>query len=319
MREGLLPHAVTTLVRLDTDEASARAATELIGEMLDPEETAVSAFEDEASGVWRLEIYFASDPDEAVIRALLMEAVGAAAAEAAVFDTLTPRDWVANSLSGLRPVEAGRVLVHGAHDRAAVARRTNRIGIEIEAALAFGTGHHGTTLGCLLAIEAAIRRRRPARALDVGTGTGVLAIAIARLLHRPVDATDIDPVAVEVARGNAGLNRVGALVRPLVASGLRHPAIRAGRAYDLIAANILARPLIRLAPALAGALAPGGMLILSGLQARDVPGVLAAARAQGLALASRGDIEGWATLVLKRGGAASHRPTRSVERRSLDR
>ena len=311
MREGLLPHKVTTLVRLDTDEASARAATELIGELLDPEETAVSAFEDEASGAWRLEIYFASEPDEAAIRALLGEAVGARGAEAAVFEPLNSRDWVASSLEGLRPVEAGRFIVHGAHDRAEAARRTNRIAIEIEAALAFGTGHHGTTRGCLIAIEAAARRRRPARALDVGTGTGVLAIALARLLRRPVAATDIDPVAVEVARENARLNGAGGLVRPVVAPGLRHPAIRAGRAYDLVVANILARPLIRLAPALAGALRPGGVLILSGLQGRDVPGVLAAARAQGLALASRGDIEGWATLVLKRGGAAPRRPASS--------
>ena len=196
-------------------------------------------------------------------------------------------------------MRAGRVLVHGAHDRASL--RVNDVGVEIEAALAFGTGHHGTTLGCLRALDRIAKRRRPARILDVGTGTGVLAIAAAKLLKRRVACGDIDPVAVETARANALANGAGAFVAPVVATGLRHEAL-AGQ-YDLIFANILAKPLRLLAPAIARAASPGAELVLSGLLARDVAGVLAAYRAQGFYLRERGDIDGWAALVLGRGGA----------------
>jgi ribosomal protein L11 methyltransferase len=195
-------------------------------------------------------------------------------------------------------VRAGRVLVHGAHDRAR--RRANDIGVEIEAALAFGTGHHGTTLGCLKALERIAKRRRPARILDVGTGTGVLAIASALLFHQRVACGDIDPVAVATARANGNANGAGPYIRPVVATGLRHPSLQGE--YDLIFANILAKPLRLLAPAIAGAAAPRAELVLSGLLARDVRGVLDAYRAQGFFLAERGDIDGWATLVLRRGG-----------------
>ena len=241
------------------------------------------------------------------MRALIEAAAGAEAARAAEFSQVAQRDWVASALTGLKPVRAGRVLVHGAHDRSRL--RGNDVGIEIEAALAFGTGHHGTTLGCLLALDRVLKRRRPARVLDVGTGTGVLAIASAKLLHRPVACGDIDPIAVETAGANARANGVGALVRPVVATGLRHDALRKGRA-DLIFANILAKPLRLLAPSLARAATPRAELVLSGLLARDVPGILAAYRAQGYALRERRDIEGWATLTLKRGGGP--RPLKPV-------
>ena len=195
-------------------------------------------------------------------------------------------------------MRCGRFVVHGAHDRAAV--RSCEIGIEIEAALAFGTGHHGTTRGCLHMFADLARRARPRTILDVGTGTGVLAIAAARTIHRPVVAGDIDPVSVATARANARANRAGAYVRPVQARGVAHPALAAGGPYDLVFANILARPLRELAPALRRLLAPRGRIVLSGLLARDVPGVLAAYRAQALPLLMRRDIEGWATLCVGR-------------------
>ena len=188
-------------------------------------------------------------------------------------------------------------MVHGAHDRAALLE--NDVGIEIEAALAFGTGHHGTTRGCLAALDAILKRHRPRRVLDVGTGTGVLAIAAAKALRRRVVAGDIDAIAIEVARHNAGANGVAHLLRLYCAPGLRHPLIGSGRRFDLILANILARPLARLAPALASALATGGRLVLSGLLERDVAGVLSAFRLQGLYLERRSLIEAWATLILR--------------------
>ncbi|OJY35976.1 MAG: ribosomal protein L11 methyltransferase [Rhizobiales bacterium 65-9] len=307
MREGLIPHTVTTVLKLTTAEGSARAITELFGEIFDPEETGVAAFEDESTKEWRLDVYFAYPPNEEAVRDLIATAAGADAAAQAVFESVEAKDWVAASLDGLKPVEAGRFLVHGSHDRGRVANRTNRIRIEIEAALAFGTGHHGTTLGCLRAFDRLLRRRRPMRVLDVGTGTGVLAIAAARALRRRVIASDIDPVAIEVAKANARANAAGTEVSFIVTPGLRHPAIVAGGPYDLIFANILAGPLKRMAPDLTGALAAGGDVILSGLLAGDVPGVLAVYRACGLSLVASGEIEGWRALVMRRGGAGTRR------------
>jgi ribosomal protein L11 methyltransferase len=311
MREGLIPHAVTTVLKLETTAATARAVTELFGEMFDPDQTGVAAFENEATGAWLLEVYFADAPDEAEMRLLVATVAGEDAAQAARFEPLEARDWVAASLDGLKPVEAGRFLVHGGHDSGRVAGRTNRIRIRIEAALAFGTGHHGTTRGCLLAFDRLLNRRRPRRVLDVGTGAGVLAIAAARALHKRVAASDIDPVAVEVARENGIGNAAAGLVDWAVAPGLAHPAVLRGGRYDVIFANILAPPLKRMAPALAAALAPGGEAILSGLLGRDVPGVLAAYRACGLTLAEQGELEGWRTLRLRRGGSGP-RPVRLI-------
>ena len=202
-------------------------------------------------------------------------------------------------------MRAGRFLIYGSHDRRIV--RANDWALEIEAALAFGTGHHGTTRGCLLALADALKRRRPRRVLDVGTGTGILALAAAKALKRPIVAGDIDPEAVRVARDNAHLNGVAGLTTFYIAPGVRHPSANRPRRFTLVTANILARPLKRLAPALAQVLASGGALILSGLLARDVPGVLSAYAAQGLALERRRDLDGWATLVLRRGGADPRR------------
>jgi len=301
MREGLQPARPTHVMRMTTDEVSARAMTDLLGEVFDPAETAVAAFETPDGRAWLLEAYFASDPDEQAIRDLVRPLVGERA-EAAVFEVLDQQDWVRNALDGLRPVPAGRFLIHGAHDRGAV--HPHHLAIEIEAALAFGTGHHGTTRGCLLALAAELKRRRPRHVLDVGTGTGILAFAAAKALKTRLVAGDIDPEAITVAQGNARLNGIAPYLSFYVAPGLRHPlAARPGH-FDLVMANILAKPLRRLAPSVARVLAPGGTLILSGLLERDVPGILSAYAAQGVRLRRRSGLEGWATLVMARGGAA---------------
>ena len=292
----------THVMRLPCAEADARAVAELMMEMLDPDHTAAACYEIEATTAhwnatpWMAEVYFSHAPDEAQVLALVALAVGPALAAAAQFGLVEQRDWVASALEGLSAVRAGRFLVHGAHERAKV--RGNDIGLEIEAALAFGTGHHGTTRGCLLLLERVLKRRRPRGIIDVGTGSGVLALAAALALKRQVAAGDIDPASVAAARGNALANGAGAFLRPVLARGVQHPALQARR-FDLAFANILARPLRLLATSLAARAAPGAELILSGLLARDVAGVLAAYRAQGFFLRQRLDLEGWACLLLR--------------------
>ncbi|HEV7252282.1 MAG TPA: 50S ribosomal protein L11 methyltransferase [Mesorhizobium sp.] len=207
-------------------------------------------------------------------------------------------DWVAHSLEGLRPVRVGRFLVHGSHDRAS--RRPNDLSIEIEAGLAFGTGHHGTTAGCLEMLTRVVHAERPVRMLDLGSGSGVLAIALAKLTKAPVLATDIDPVAVRVARGNARLNGVAGLVEAEAAAGFHAPAIRWRTPFDLIVANILARPLMQLAPQFAEHLIPGGSAVLSGILVRQRRAVVAVFVGQGFRHVRTIEREGWSTIHLKR-------------------
>ncbi len=220
------------------------------------------------------------------------------AAERVEFGLTEKQDWVANSLAGLKPVRAGRFLVHGAHDRDKVG--LSDIGVEIEAGLAFGTGHHGTTRGCLLHFDRLLKRRRPARVLDVGCGAGVLAIAAARALRRKVWLGDIDATAVEVANENAALNGVAPYARAIVSRGVENLRLREGAPYDLVFANILAKPLRLLAPSLARVIAADGEAIVSGLLISDVAGVLSAWRAEGFYLKDRIELEGWASLRLTR-------------------
>ena len=289
--------AATVVARLSTDGAAARHIGDVLSESFDPEEVAASAFE-QPDGRWVLALYFRNRPDEAAVRTLVASAAGAAAADALRFETLSPTDWVRKSLEGLTPVEAGRFVVHGAHRRAGV--RANQIGIQIEAALAFGTGHHGTTRGCLLALDHLLKARRPRRVLDVGTGTGVLAIAAARVLRRPVLASDIDRRAARVARENVRRNRAPG-VTVVDAAGLGARRFRERAPFDLVLANILLGPLQRLATPMARLLAPGARVILSGLLTSQASAALAAYRHEGLALERRVELDGWSTLVLRRG------------------
>jgi ribosomal protein L11 methyltransferase len=305
-----LPTDAARSARLRCDEATARQLAERLSEALDPDDMAVSAFEDGAA--WQVEIVFSSDADEADIRRLMSEFAGARAAQDLSFGTVAARDWVAASLEGLAPVDAGRFVVYGAHDRDRIAQ--NRIGIEIEAALAFGTGHHGTTRGCLLALDALLKRSRPRAILDVGTGSGVLAIAAARALRRRALGSDIDPLAAIAARGNARFNHAAPFVRIVHAAGLSDARLRAGAPYDLIFANILLAPLKRLARPAAALLAPGGVILLSGLLLADEASALSSYRAQGLALAARVRLQGWVTLLMRRGARKTATPRRKPGR-----
>ncbi len=311
MLEGLPPNNATHRMSVRCPEAQALAIANLIFEMFDPTEAAASAFElephtrDWTTGEWIAEAFFGFEPDEDYVRQLVENAAGEAIAGKIEFSRVEQKDWVAASIEGLDPVRAGRFLVHGSHDRAAP--RSNDIALEIEAALAFGTGHHGTTRGCLLMLDWILKRRRPYAICDVGTGTGVLAIAAAKALHQKVVCGDIDPISVEAARSNAILNGVAPWVFPVTAPGLEHPVMRNGGPYDLIFANILARPLRAIAPSIGRAACSGADIVLSGLLARDVPGVLSAYAAQGFALARRIDLDGWATLLVRDGGAAPRR------------
>jgi ribosomal protein L11 methyltransferase len=303
MLEGLPPNNAAHKLRLVSDQRRARAVADLIVESFEPAGAAASAFETDdpwpgGGRAWLVEAYFGSAPDKAAVRALIALAADERTARAATFGLTEKQDWVANSLAGLKPVRAGRFLIHGGHDRARV--RPNDIAVEIEAGLAFGTGHHGTTWGCLLHFDRLLRRRRPKRILDVGCGAGVLAIAAARVLRRKVWLGDIDPVAVEVANANARLNGVGGFCRAVVSRGVENERLREGAPYDLVFANILARPLRLLAPSLAAVISGDGEAIVSGLLIADVAGVLASWRAQGFHLAERIDLEGWASLRLRR-------------------
>ena len=303
MLEGLPPNNAAHVMRLVSDERRARSVADLIVESFDPAESASTAFEtgDLLPGggtAWFVEAYFGWEPDQAVVRALIAVASDEATARSATFGLTEKRDWVASSLAGLKPVRAGRFLVHGRHDRSRV--EANDVAIEIEAGLAFGTGHHGTTRGCLLHFDRVLKRRRPKRVLDVGCGAGVLAIAGAKVLRRKVWLGDIDPIAVEVTNVNARLNGVGALCRAIVSRGVENARLREAAPYDLVFANILAKPLRLLAPSLAAVISADGEAIVSGLLLADVPGVLASWRAQGFDLAERIELEGWASLRLRR-------------------
>jgi ribosomal protein L11 methyltransferase len=288
----------TSVVSFETDEQSAQKFADAVAGTLSAAANAVSLV-DAGRGRWRVAVHCRGAPDKAALRALAAAAAGPKAGRALRFARLATKDWVGESLAGLKPVPAGRFVVHGAHDRKRIA--PNRIGIEIEAALAFGTGHHGTTRGCLLALDRLCRLagNGPARVLDLGTGSGVLAIAAARAFRRRVLATDIDAVAVRAARDNARRNRAGRLIEVIQANGLATPAIRAAAPFDLVFANILLEPLQRLAAPLGKIVAPGGRVVLSGLLTAQANAALAAYR--GLALERRIVLDGWATLVLRRG------------------
>jgi ribosomal protein L11 methyltransferase len=266
---------------------------DLIAESFAEDEIAVSVVET-GPGVWRVTVYFEVPPDEKVLRALVAAAAGNEQMHALRFERVAAKNWVAESLAGLKPVAAGRFIVHGAHDRAKIPG--NRVGIEIEAALAFGTGHHGTTRGCLLALDRICKMTRSGRLrmLDLGTGTGVLAIAAARSLHGHMLATDIDGPSVRAARENVRLNRASAFVEVIKADGAA--SLRRRGPFDLIFANILLRPLQRFATPLTKLVAPGGCIVLSGILRSQANAVIASYYR--LTLERRIEIDGWTTLVM---------------------
>jgi ribosomal protein L11 methyltransferase len=248
--------------------------------------------EDEDRGIWRIDAFPTSDEQADAFR----RSLGGFPALTVKTEPLADADWLAMALSGLPPVRAGRFFVYGMHDRG----RTppNAVNLRIEAGAAFGTGHHGTTVGCLMAYDRLLKARRFERVLDVGCGTGVLAIAAAKCGSTTAVGTDIDRVSVRISRENARVNRVRA--RFVHANGLRHPDVRAFAPYDLVFANILARPLVALAGPIHGALRPGGVAILSGLLRTQERMVRAAYLARGFRLKSRIHRDAWASLVLER-------------------
>jgi ribosomal protein L11 methyltransferase len=278
------------------DEAAARRLIDALTDVFDEGATAVAAFE-RPDGCWGVTADFADPPDQALVRLLVKNAAGEAIAAGLSFDTLEAKDWVKASLENLVPVPAGRFVVHGQHDRTRIA--PNKLGIEIEAALAFGTGHHGTTRGCLLLLDHVLKTRQPRRLLDLGTGTGVLAIAAAKAGHRAVLASDIDPPSVAVARDNARLNGVGNRVHAIRATGFSATDFARAGPFDLVLANILANPLRQLARPMTQHLAPSGLVILSGLLTHQARAVIAAYRARGLVPVRHLRIEGWSSLLLR--------------------
>ncbi|MGB8397588.1 50S ribosomal protein L11 methyltransferase [Bradyrhizobium sp.] len=277
-------------------EQAARRVVDLLTESLLEGEAAIAAFEGPGER-WHITMHFAEPPDQASIGELVRLAAGDDVARDIAFDTIEARDWVKTTLDDLVPVLAGRFIVHGRHHRGRVP--ANKLGIEIEAALAFGTGHHGTTRGCLLLLDHVLKAHRPRRVLDLGTGTGVLAIAAARALHGAVLASDIDPLSVKVARENARLNQTGHLVQTIRATGFSAPQFARRKPFDLVLANILANPLRQLATPMARHLAPSALVILSGLLTHQVSGVIAAYRARGLVPLRHLRIAGWSSLLLR--------------------
>ena len=254
---------------------------------------------DEDTRTWRVEGVRDMGVDDAPLLQVLALAAAATGVDAPLQRVATEAEgWLARTAESFPPQRIGRrFLLRGTHHRGP--EPPGLVTLTLDAGLAFGSGEHGSTRGCLRALEG-VAYRRPRRILDLGTGSGILAMAAARLLHRPVLATDIEPWSVRVARQNAAANGVGRLVRPVLADGWRQPVVRHHAPYDLVFANILARPLCRMARDLAVRLAPGGTVILAGLLRTQARGVLAAHRRQGLVLERQLTEGQWATLVLRR-------------------
>ncbi|MEM8825196.1 MAG: 50S ribosomal protein L11 methyltransferase [Pseudomonadota bacterium] len=290
----ITPASWTALTTLP-DKASAEGLGAAM-EAMNPAPDGIGVFEmEDGSGLWEVGGYFSEAPDETAL-AVLAAAFGA---RPFAVSALPPTDWVAHVRRELRPVEAGRFVVYGAHDADNIPE--GRVGLLVEAAMAFGTGHHGTTQGCLLAFEALLQDGlEPGRVADIGAGTAVLAMAAASVwADAPVIASDIDEVAVEVAQANLAVNGLVGRIDCVEAAGFDHD--RLAGPFDLIFANILKGPLISLAPDMGARCVPGGHAILSGILTPQADDVVAAYGAEGFSVLDRQVIGDWTTLTLRRG------------------
>ncbi|MBM2291514.1 50S ribosomal protein L11 methyltransferase [Sulfitobacter pseudonitzschiae] len=283
--------ALTTLTGKTAAEALGAAM-----ERLEPEPTGIGVFEvEDGSGLWEVGGYFSEQPDATALALLatMMEA------KPFVISELPETDWVAHVRRELSPVQAGRFFVYGSHDADKVP--ADSVPLLIEAAMAFGTGHHGTTLGCLRALDRLAGDGWKAdRVADIGCGTAVLAMAAARIWQGDVIASDIDEVAVDVAEANLAANDMAGAVKCVEAAGFDHPDLKALAPYDLIFANILKGPLVALAPDIAANLRPEGMAILSGLLNEQADAVLEHYLQAGHSLMHREQIGDWTTLTIRR-------------------
>ena len=285
-------------VRITMDDTSAaRSIAGLIEESVIRPPLAVTLFEAPGDG-WVIDAYYEDAIGVAEVADLIDGGPAVRSANITI-EAVPDENWVAVSQAGLPPVVAGRFLVHGSHDRAI--GRLKRDAIEIDAGEAFGTAHHATTLGCLTAIDRLTRARAFTRVLDLGCGSGVLAIAAARVLPKAaIIASDFDPEAVRVAGENVRKNALAGRIALVAALGLDHPALRRRAPYDLVIANILAEPLIALAQRLAGVIPPRGVVVLSGILQSQAAAVLAAYGAAGFARQRVDWLNGWVTLTLRR-------------------
>lgn len=284
----------TALTTMSGQDSAATLAEAL--EALTPEPTGVGIFEvEDGSGLWEVGAYFNDPPDQAGLAVLAVMQ----GAKPFVVSEVPDEDWVAKVRRELAPVEAGRFFVYGSHDADKVPAES--IPLLIEAAMAFGTGHHGTTLGCLRALDRLLGDGIiPQNAVDIGCGTAVLAMAAAHVSPNRVLASDIDPVAVDVAIANVAANNLGDRVECLVAAGFDAPGLKDAAPYDLIFANILKGPLIALSAAMSGATKPGGHVILSGILNEQADEVVAVYTRNGYDLIHRDSIVDWTTLTLCR-------------------
>lgn len=289
-------------IRLQLDHKPAEEARFALENALEPFGEAMSSFETDNGKGWLIEIIGQTKPNARDVAAAL-KPLGK---HRATIDRVPDKDWLAESRKGLPEFRAGPFFFYGSHFKGKVPK--NLIGLEIDAGMAFGTGRHETTKGCLLAVAKLAKTRKFKRPLDVGTGTGILAFGVARLCKVNVIAGDNDADAVRVAKENAAVNQLTRQVRILKSDGYRARAIRDGAPYDLVTANILANPLIELAPDLAHVLAKDGRAVLSGLLREQEKDVLAAHEAAGLALDFRLRLGDWSVLVLKRARKRAVKP-----------
>ena len=288
-----VPPAQQKLVIDIVERDTARTIAGALSDLLVPAPDALTLFE-RGTG-WRIEAYYEPLPDADKLATDLELTCGISRPEIRI-EAVPLENWVRLSQEALPPVIAGRFTIHGSHDRHRVPRGPNSI--LIDAGEAFGTAHHATTQGCLAAIDRVTRSATFDRVLDLGCGSGVLAIAVARIMpHAQIWASDLDHQSVVVARANMRANCVGSRIRAVVATGLAHPELRENAPYDLLIANILAGPLIMLAKTLRASVEPGGTLILSGILTPQAPQVIAAYRSSGFHLVTHDRIYGWSTLT----------------------